>query len=762
MSARGKTMKPIAYLIFVAGAGLTAAETIQKTPAKNVAVGSVVSLASADGFIWQAKAGKHSAPPAKATATKEKSSETDGYRTVTAPGNLAPQLGISGLDTAHYRSRFFLEKLPIEAYAIRLGEINDRNVAYLNGQIIGRTGEFDSSEPQAYDKVRIYALPPGLLKTGENEIMIEVQGVLEKESGLYRDRIEIGPAAQIYRAFYLENLWDSLALVCYLTFGLYFLLFFIRRRHDRENFYFAAFAIALVVYSGLHTQLKYEYGLPLFIWKKVQYLALFLLVPSFYYFIRNYYKLPKARWVQAWDYTCYAANVVMVGIGTVVLVSRDVRLWDSLQNNVVTYLWLIYILGMAIILIRGVAQKNRDAIIMLVSFTVLLAAMFLDILSGRAVINLPPLLTYVFIIFILSMALVLANRFVRLHNETEELNENLSRFNAASRRFVPFEFLNMLDKKSILDVNLGDQVQREMAVLFSDIRAFTALSERMTPKENFDFINSYLDKVGPVIRDHHGFIDKYIGDAVMALFAGEQGGSGADADSYQPLAIADGRSSSRRPGAQGGAYFDAGRTPSSSRSNAAEDALEAALAMHERVRDWNARRAVHGYAPVAIGIGVHQGKVMLGTIGEHQRMDGTVIADAVNLASRIESLTKNYGAGTLISDVSWETIADKEKYSHRLVDRVAVKGKNEPVGLIEVFNSDSDELRKLKDRQLPAFTEGLSLYQAGKFQESKSAFLELVAANSADKTLRLYLERIERHLKYPPQQWLGYEILTEK
>ena len=729
-------MKLIACLLFISAATFAAAEPAQKTTAKIVLTGAVVSLASADGLIWQAKAGRYNAaPPAKAAPPKTKDSD-DGYRTVTAPGNLAPQLGISGLSSAHYRSRFYLEKLPTEPYAIRHGEINDRDAAYLNGQLIGRTGEFGRNEPQAYDKVRIYAVPPGLLKTGENEIVIEVQGILEKESGLYRDRIEIGPAAQIYRAFYLENLWGSLALVCYLTFGLYFLLFFIRRRHDRENFYFAVFAITLVVYSGLHTQLKYEYGLPLFFWKKIQYLALFLLVPSFYYFIRNYYKLPQARWVKVWDYTCYAANAAILGIGAAVLVSGDVRLWDFLQNNVVTYLWLIYIIGMAIILIRGVAQKNRDAIIMLVSFVVLLAAMFLDILSGRAVINLPPLLTYVFIIFILSMALVLANRFVRLHDETEELNENLSRFNAASRRFVPFEFLNMLDKKSILDVNLGDQVQREMAVLFSDIRAFTALSEKMTPKENFDFINSYLDKVGPVIRDHKGFIDKYIGDAVMALFAGEQGGS------------ATGRTLS---GGQSGMY-----------NSAAEDALEAALAMHERVRDWNARRAVHGYAAVAIGIGVHQGKVMLGTIGEHQRMDGTVIADAVNLASRIESLTKNYGAGTLISDVSWETITGKEKYSHRLVDRVAVKGKNEPVGLIEVFNSDSDEMRKLKERQLPAFSEGLSLYRAGKFQEAKSAFLELIAANGADKTLKLYLERIERHLKYPPQQWLGYEILTEK
>ena len=689
---------------------------------KEIVAGKIQSLASADGFVWFAKAGGYEVvQPAAAAKTHNAASDTSAYKQVKTPENLAPQLAVSGLKTAHYRLRFILQKVPAEPYALRLGEINDRDRTYLNGMLIGQTGEFDRKEPQAYDKTRLYPIPMGALKTGINELAVEVQGVLEKEMGIYRDRTEIGPSADLYRAYYLENLWGSLALVCYLTFGLYFLLFFIRRRHDRENFYFAIFAIALVVYSALHTQLKYQYGLNLYFWKRVQYLALFMLVPTFYYFIRHYYKLTVTRFVKIWDFSVFAANLVIAGVAAAVIFSPDVKTWDFLQNNIVTYVWFFYIGGVSVILIREVIRKNRDAIIMIVSFLILLAAMILDILSGQAKINLPPLLTYVFIFFIISMALVLANRFVRLHDETEALNANLSAFNTASRRFVPFEFLTMLEKQSILDVNLGDQVQRDMAVLFSDIRGFTSLSEKMTPKENFDFINSYLDKVGPVIRDHKGFIDKYIGDAVMALFPGNHGGPGA-----------------------------------------AADALEAALSMQERVRDWNARRAKHDYPPIAIGIGIHQGRVMLGTIGEHQRMDGTVIADAVNLASRIESLTKNYGAGILISEVSWHDITEKEKYLYRLVDRVAVKGKNEPVGLIEVFSGDDDELKRLKNRQHNDFQAAMLLYREGQFHEAKTAFLQLMSENARDKTLRLYLERIEQYLKFPPSEWKGFEVLTEK
>jgi len=671
---------------------------------------AVLNLGSNAGQIWYARPGE-----LNEELLKQKPSEQTGYQVVNVPANLAPQLKTSGLEIFHYRLQFILPEKPTVPYALRLGEINDRDITLLNGREIGRTGDMAAAKPQAYDRVRIYSIPADVLRAGQNELVIIAKGVLEKESGLYRDRVEIGPAQEIYRAFYLENIWELLAIVSYLTFGLYFLLFFIRRRHDRENLYFAIFAIALVVYSTLHTQLKYELGLELHFWKRVQYLALFALVPAFYHFIRNYFRLPDAKWVRLWDFISYATNAVIALIAAAVIFTGDVKLWDHLQNNVVTYLWIIYIIGMGVILVREGLRRNRDAIIMLMSFFILLVAMVLDILSGRAIINLPPLLTYVFIFFVVSMALILANRFVRLHDETEALNESLSRFNAASRRFVPFEFLNMLEKQSILDVNLGDQVQREMAILFSDIRSFTALSEKMTPKENFDFINTYLDKVGPVIRDHRGFIDKYIGDAVMALF------------------------------------------PAS-----AQDALEAALAMLNKVAEWNSERRRQGKEAITIGIGIHWGRVMLGTIGEHERMDGTVISDAVNLASRIESLTKQYGAGILISDTAWQTIPDGQQYAHRIVDRVSVKGKTEPVTLIEVFAADEPGIIKSKLRQLQEFAAALALYQQGLFHEAKTAFLSLVAAEPADKVPGLYLQRIEKYLRNPPEEWMGYEILYEK
>ncbi|MEG3844496.1 ATP-binding protein, partial [Microcoleus sp. herbarium14] len=169
----------------------------------------------------------------------------------------------------------------------------------------------------------------------------------------------------------------------------------------------------------------------------------------------------------------------------------------------------------------------------------------------------------------------------------------LAKLNAAYGRFVPHDFLSLLEKPSIIEVKLGDNQERDMTVLFADIRSFTALSEQMTPPENFAFINTYLGRVSPAIRKNHGFIDKYIGDAVMALFP-----------------------------------------------TFPEDGVRAAIDMQQEVNFFNEQREKNGLFPIKIGVGLHAGNLMLGTIGERERMESTVIADAVNLASRLEGLTK--------------------------------------------------------------------------------------------------------------------------
>ena len=266
-------------------------------------------------------------------------------------------------------------------------------------------------------------------------------------------------------------------------------------------------------------------------------------------------------------------------------------------------------------------------------------------------------------------------------------------------RFVPKEFLHCLSKKSIVEVELGDNVRMEMAILFADIRSFTTLSERMSPEDNFRFLNSYLGRMNPFIWENEGFIDKYIGDAIMALFPT---GSGA--------------------------------------------ALNAAIAMLSYLPEYNTQRARFGYEPIHIGIGLNAGPVMLGIIGQERFIQGTVISDAVNLGSRLEELTKVYGVSLIVSNHVLFGLKDPTRYHYRFLDRVKVKGKRETVPVYEVFDADSSEQMQMKLTIREQFERGVYEYHAGRFAAAAELFEGIPTGQKPDRPVLIYRARCRRSL----------------
>ncbi|HEY9667035.1 MAG TPA: adenylate/guanylate cyclase domain-containing protein [Coleofasciculaceae cyanobacterium] len=281
--------------------------------------------------------------------------------------------------------------------------------------------------------------------------------------------------------------------------------------------------------------------------------------------------------------------------------------------------------------------------------------------------------------------------------ERIKFTSELFQITEALSRFVPRQFLQFLDKESIVDVQLGDHVQKDMSVLFADIRDFTTLSESMTPEENFRFINGYLRRMEPAIVENQGFIDKYVGDGIMALF-----------------------------------------------SLGADNALKAGVSMLQRLADYNQERIEAGYVPMKIGIGLNTGSLMLGTVGGYSRMDSTVISDTVNLASRIERLTKDYGVSLLISHYTFSQLEDANEYTFRLIDRVKVKGKTAAVSVYEVFDADPIKLREGKIVTKTAFEEALLLYNMHAFSEAAQLFEDCLRINPEDTVAQIYLERCQR------------------
>lgn len=293
---------------------------------------------------------------------------------------------------------------------------------------------------------------------------------------------------------------------------------------------------------------------------------------------------------------------------------------------------------------------------------------------------------------------------------------NIQRLNEAYYRFVPRQFLDLLGKKDITEVSLGDQVAREMSVMFTDIRDFTTLSENMTLQENFDFVNNYLGLMEPIIRTHQGFIDKYMGDAIMALFDG-----------------------------------------------GVENALDAAVEMSLTLEEYNQVREAEGKPPVRMGIGIHTGMLMLGIVGGYGKMEGTVISDAVNLASRLEGLNKLYGARLIISETTYAKLSHPEAYLPRHLDRVMVKGKNNAVEIYELLAAEPEPFRSLKLSYRPELEEGISLYRQKQFEAALALFEKILNLYPDDLAIRLYISRCrERIIAGDSPLWDGSERISEK
>jgi two-component system sensor histidine kinase ChiS len=272
----------------------------------------------------------------------------------------------------------------------------------------------------------------------------------------------------------------------------------------------------------------------------------------------------------------------------------------------------------------------------------------------------------------------------------------------AGGSFVPREFLAILNKKTVADLKVGDHIKQEMTIFFSDIRQFTELSENLTPEESFAFINSYLSRIVPEISKNGGFVDKYMGDAILALFP---------------------------------------------QSHGPDRAVRTAIAIQGKIREYNIHRASCGYRPLSMGIGLHTGTLMVGVVGTKDRMQGTVISDAVNLASRVESLTKAFRISLAISEETFKKLEDPGSYQYRFVGKVRVKGKVEPVSIFEIFDGIDEGLQKKKIEANRFFEQGMFLYYQKKYADALQEFRRVLEIIPDDGAAVFYIDNCMTKIK---------------
>jgi class 3 adenylate cyclase len=300
--------------------------------------------------------------------------------------------------------------------------------------------------------------------------------------------------------------------------------------------------------------------------------------------------------------------------------------------------------------------------------------------------------------------------------EVREREEAILRIHEVTKKFVPNEFIRSLGKESLTDVMLGDQVEKIVTVLFTDIRDFTNLSEKMTPEENFRFVSSFNARLGPIIRSNRGFINQYLGDSIMALFPEEP-----------------------------------------------EDALKAAIAMQEAVIELNMQRKTEGLPLIKAGIGMHTGPLIMGITGDEHRLDAATISDAVNTASRIESLTKYYGSPLLLSGETLAHIPASNKYYFRQLGKVLLKGKDKELSIVECMNGNTEAACLKKVNSISAFNQAILYYQQQQFAHAIRLFREILSADPADHTAAVFMEKAANYLNNGiPENWTGAEEMVSK
>ena len=267
------------------------------------------------------------------------------------------------------------------------------------------------------------------------------------------------------------------------------------------------------------------------------------------------------------------------------------------------------------------------------------------------------------------------------------------------KKFVPFELIDSLNRKDITETKLGDHVEKFMTVLFLDIRNYSDFAEALAPKDNFNFLNIFLNMMEPIVKNNKGYVNKYEGDGFMALF-----------------------------------------------DESVMDAVKCANELLDKVFIYNYSNTNNSdFKPIKIGIGINSGHVMKGIIGSSSRMEGTVISETVNLASRIEQLNKKFKSSILMSEFSWLKLTNKNQFLIRKVSEETIKGKSRAIDIYELYDNSNNHSNYGIDQQ---FKEIIDAYNLFDFQKAINLSNEYINNNPNSTYAAEYLKRFKNQLSF--------------
>lgn len=615
------------------------------------------------------------------------------------------------------KSFYVSENIKGEALGYACGKLPDSTEVFFNGSLIGTSGYMP---PKPYfplsQQPNTYLIPDKLVHYDSKNI-IAFRIYSERGHGDFKlgfitnneDRLNV------YAYQYFVNIIIPMIMVYFSAIvAAYFLLMFLRNRNERFNLYLCLAIICVALYSSSFFVILPVHRLVAF---KIWYIGLLLTLMFFLFYFQSFYSIHshwKIRLIfSAIFLICCITLLFMDTFGKAIFLVYKIF-------YMVVFGPLLFYLGF--LSIYAIIKGNKYAKVLLAGVCLLILTSGHDMVYTTIGVEAPMWLSNTgFILFILFLFLANANRFVDTKKEVDNLNIELTQQKDAFFRFVPTQFLALLGKQSAVDIGLGDSSKKSMSVLFSDIRKFTTISEEKSPEESFHLLNSYLLRMESPISDNEGFVDKYIGDAIMALFS-----EGTEV------------------------------TDLLSQKSSADRAISAAIGMRQQLDEFNRSQQFDHMDVLNMGIGINTGPLMLGTVGGTHRLDTTVIGDSVNLAFRLEKLTQFYKTSIIISEWTYKNLSNPDGMLIREIDLVVVKGKTESCRIYEVFEADPEDIKELKQKTRDIIQIGIQKYKKRKFKDALTYFKEAKSVYPKDIIPLLYIKRCVEYIKTPPPpNWTG-------
>jgi class 3 adenylate cyclase len=576
--------------------------------------------------------------------------------------------------------------------ALRMKEQSTAYELYLDNELFAYKGHIGTTYK---DSVPGYGANTVYFETEKKSIdlVLIVSNYHHRSGGIWSIPI-LGTHEQIQYLKYERNSLEFLLGGSILIMTIYHFMLFIFRKNDLSSLYFALFCLTTlmrIISTGEIMLVQLFPSIPYELVTKFEYFSFYLFTPLFFKFFKELF--PKDI-----SDLLVKISVTIGGVLGMIVCLSNLRIY----NNFVDFNYAVILITIAIVYyyqVKVIIKGREDSITLFLSTNILIFFTLNDIFYNLEFLRTSEFIQIGVFIFLMAQSVILSRRFSLAFRDIEILSSHLSIVNNAYSNFVPKEFLKILNRDNITDVQLGDLVKTEITILFSGIRDFTSISEKFSSEEIFDLLNQYYKGVTSIIRKNKGFIDKFIGDEIIVLFP-----------------------------------------------ESPEHAMKTSTDIIKYLETFNQIQERKGKLTFKIGIGIHTGQVTLGTLGGKERMDTTVIGNAVGIAKKMESLTKVFLTPVIFSSDTYSILEKKSKGESREIDHLNLKGNEGFITIYEYFGGDAETIKEQKKAMAMEYFRALALYRGGFLEKAKDLFFQCQKQIQDDSISSFYISRCDDSL----------------